>query len=295
MELLVNLRKACVEEKLRDISNEPLEIEKSDFDSVIKKFKSKQTKSYDFLIRSHANYQEAIYKLCSKMIREENFPIMFRYTLLYMIWKQKGPQEILRNSRFIHLKEHYLPRTVEALVVNKMKDDILAKSTMYQVGGQPGHSTDEHLFTIRSLMELLEAKGQGMVFTLIDLVSFFDREDIHDVISTLYENGVNNSAVRLWFKLNQNTVIKVKTSAGLTDSAVVGDVIGQGTAGAALVSQLNLDYGLHNYFSGSADELYYGQVRCEYVAYQDDIGKPSGGVNEAQAGNLKMSNMFKEN
>ena len=39
VELLVNLRKACVEEKLRDISNEPLDIEKSDFDSVIKKFK----------------------------------------------------------------------------------------------------------------------------------------------------------------------------------------------------------------------------------------------------------------
>ena len=69
---------------------------------------------------------------------------------------------------------------------------------------------------------------------------------------------------------------------------------GQGTAGAALVSQLNLDYGLHNYFSGSAEELYYGQVRCEYVAYQDDIGKPSIGVNEAQAANIKLSHMFKE-
>ena len=103
-----------------------------------------------------------------------------------------------------------------------------------------------------------------MIFTLVDLVAFFDREDIYDVIATLYENGVNSNAVRLWLKLNQDTHIKVQTSAGVTDSVAVGDVTGQGTAGAALVSQLTLDYGLKNYFSGSKDEIYYGGVRCEY-------------------------------
>ena len=80
----------------------------------------------------------------------------------------------------------------------------------------------------------------------------------------------------------------------MTDSAVVGDVVGQGTAGAALVSQLNLDHGLHTYFEGSKDEMYYGGVRVEYFAYQDDIGKPSAGVNEAQAGNIKISQMFSD-
>ena len=74
---------------------------------------------------------------------------------------------------------------MEALVVNKMKDDILEKSTKYQVGGQPGHSTDEHLFTIKSMIQLLEYKDQGMIFTLIDLVLFFDRESIHNVMSIL--------------------------------------------------------------------------------------------------------------
>ena len=65
-----------------------------------------------------------------------------------------------------------------------MKDEILEQSTMYQVGGQPGHSTDEHLFTIKSLMEMLEIKGRGMIFKLIDLVSFFDRETVYDVMLT---------------------------------------------------------------------------------------------------------------
>ena len=80
----------------------------------------------------------------------------------------------------------------------------------------------------------------------------------------------------------------------MTDTAFVGDVIGQGTAGAALVSQLNLDLGMKSYFSGSSDEVYYGDVRCEYFAYQDDIGKPSSGINQAQAANIKMDYLFKE-
>ena len=71
-------------------------------------------------------------------------------------------------------------------------------------------------------------------------------------------------------------------------------MIGQGTAGAALVSQLNLDHGMHEYFRGSFNEVYYGDIRCEYFAYQDDLGKPSAGVNEAQSGNVKMYNLFME-
>ena len=75
---------------------------------------------------------------------------------------------------------------------------------------------------------------------------------------------------------------------------MVGDVIGQGTAGAALVSQLNLDLGMKSCFSGSADELYYGNVSIEYVAYQDDIGKSCSGVLEAQAANILCPTYLKK-
>ena len=40
--------------------------------------------------------------------------------------------------------------------------------------------------------------------------------------------------------MNKATRIKVKTPCGMTDTAEVGDCLGQGTAGAGLVSQLNL-------------------------------------------------------
>ena len=97
-----------------------------------------------------------------------------------------------------------------------------------------------------------------------------------------------------WLKLNEQNEIRVKTSSGRTDTAMVGNVIGHGTAGAALVSQLNLDHELHSYFVGRSDDLYYGSIWFKYFAYQDDVGKPSAGVIEAQAANIKLAHMFQD-
>ena len=210
-----------------------------------------------------------------------------------MIWKAKGPAEILKNNRFLHLKS-YLPRACEALVVGRMKKDILAASSPYQVGGQPGHSADENIIVIKSLMALTEKTGKGFIFNSVDIVGFFDNEQIIDVMDCLDSVGVSRKASKCWYKLNQNTRIKVNTACGMTDTAEAGDLVGQGTAGAGLVSQLNLDMGMQSFFSSSSDEMHYGRVRVEYTAYQDDVGKPSGSVKEANVHMVKMAKMLKD-
>ena len=148
---------------------------------------------------------------------------------------------------FIHTKESFLPRTCEALVTNQMKQRILERSTKYQIGGQPGHSPDEHIYSIKSVWQVYKMMGKGLIITLVDIKAFFDKENIYDVMQTLNDIGVNKKAARVWFKLNEGTEISVKTAAGISETAYVGDCIGQGTAGAALVSQVNLDQGLYLY------------------------------------------------
>ena len=115
-----------------------------------------------------------------------------------------------------------------------------------------------------------------------------------DVMQTLNDIGVNKKAARVWFKLNKVTRVSVKTASGMTSTAEVGDCLGQGTAGGALASQLNLDHGLQQYFAGSQDEMHYGTVRLQPLAYQDDVARASKSVLEAQAGNIKLSNMFQD-
>ena len=127
-----------------------------------------------------------------------------------------------------------------------MKEDILAASSPYQVGGQPGHSADENVIVIKSLMALTEYTGKGFIFNSVDVMDCLDSV------------GVSRKAAKCWYKLNQNTRSKVNTACGMTATAEAGDLVGQGTAGAGLVSQLNLDRGMQNYFSSSGDEIYYG-------------------------------------
>ena len=143
-------------------------------------------------------------------------------------------------------------------------------------------------------MARTEASGDGFIFSLIDIIGFFDNEQILDVMDCLDKVGVSRKAAKCWFKLNERTEIRVNTSAGMTEAAEAGDLVGQGTAGAGLVSQLNLDNGLQQYYAGSGDEMYYAGVRIEYTAYQDDIGKPSKGVKEAQAHMIKLGYMFQD-
>ena len=125
-------------------------------------------------------------------------------------------------------------------------------------------------------------------------MAFFDKENILDVMETLESMDVDKKAARLWYKLNEKTEIEVKTAVGMTKSVEVGPLVGQGSTGAAVASQAMIDRGLRQYFEGSSDEMYYGQVRFEAAAYQDDILKPSQNLDSAQVGMTKLAIMLEE-
>ena len=116
----VNIKKQVNILRMNSTSSDDFEVEKDEFMKVLEKFSSKKTKSYDFLLKAGDKYKGFIYKLCKRMIDKEEFPTSFRKTILYQISKMKGPSDVLKNSRFIHIKD-YLPRTCEALVMVKMK------------------------------------------------------------------------------------------------------------------------------------------------------------------------------
>ena len=79
-------------------------------------------------------------------------------------------------------------------------------------------------------MAVMEKMKKGFIFLVVDFVSFFDREDIFDCLETLDKIDVNKKAKRLWYLLNKDTKIQVKTAHGMTKEEYVGDCLGQGTA-----------------------------------------------------------------
>ena len=174
-----------------------------------------------------------------------------------------------------------------------MKEDILQSGTKFQMGGKPGMRVQFQLFTVKSMIALKYQQKEGVVLWGVDFKKFFDKEVLVDCMSTIAEAQVDPRIYRNWFRLNQSCSISVVTGAGMSDEGEAGETVGQGSGGAALVSQLKVDRGINDYFEGSGDEEYYGAVRLQPLSWQDDVVGLGGEVRLVQAG-LNRLNYFVE-
>ena len=102
-------------------------------------------------------------------------------------------------------------------------------SSIYQIGGQPGHRAEELIFVLKSVIARQRAQGKAIIIQPSDIQKLFDKEMIEDVYLACESRRANPKAIILWYKLNMDTKIRVRTGAGVSKYAVVGAVVGQGT------------------------------------------------------------------
>ena len=134
-----------------------------------------------------------------------------------------------------------------------------------------------------------------MVMQLYDLEKYFDKEMMEDALLTCYKRDADPKAIRCWYKLNQGTVIRVRTGVGLSDPGEVGDVVGQGTIGGALVSQGVLDEAIGEHFQpGGEETVSYGQVKMAPIMFQDDFLHSAESTEKARQANKKINFLVKE-
>ena len=264
----------------------------NDFKNVVDKMRKKKKKTYDFLVNSGMFFQKEVFRLCLRMIQEEKFPVSFDLTTLHQIYKGKGLREELGNNRFIHSKE-WLPRTCDFLVVEKIKQCIVKETSKFQIGGIEKHRPQEHLFSVKSVLAMYSENDEDIIFQLYDIQNFFDKENLRDAMNTLHKIGVDPKMYRAWFNLNKNTVIRVKNGTGYSDWEEAGELIGQGTGGGALVSSVNLDSDVNEFFEGSSSEVIYGGIRLQPLMFQDDVVRLAGNLASARAGNERLARVTK--
>ena len=283
-------------QKLVKENDGDFQAEKEIFERLLDKFKRSGKANYHFLTRAGEQFQSCVFRLCQKMIKQEVFPAEFDRTTLHMIFKGgNGRREVLSDNRFIHCKP-WFPRLVEGLVVEGgLREALLGKSSMYQVGGQPGHRTEELVFSIKSIMAKYKVEKKPLLLQMFDISKYFDKETIEDAVLTCENRAANKKATRLWFKLNQKTKIQVRTGVGMSEEAEVGAVLGQGTLGGALISQAVLDDGVMEHFTpGEEGEVQYGGVPLAPLMYQDDLLQGVEGVEEARRSCRRVDTIMKE-
>ena len=107
-------------------------------------------------------------------------------------------------------------------------------------------------------------------------------------MNELYKNEVRGKLYRLLFEMNKNTKISVQTPVGMTDEKDTGEGVGQGTLEGALVSAVNLDNGVNDFFHDSEYEVSYGMVDLQPLLFQDDVARLSLDIEATQMGNNMM-------
>ena len=104
------------------------------------------------------------------MIEKEVFPSSFQETTLHMMFKGgKGRRQNLPDNHFVHSK-FWFPRMVEGLVVVQgLKEPLVEGSTMYQIGGQPGHRAEELIFSLKSIVAKYRSEGKQIIIQSSDI------------------------------------------------------------------------------------------------------------------------------
>ena len=107
------------------------------------------------------------------------------------------------------------------------------------------------------------------------------------------EAKVDNKSYRIWYKLNEETRISVRTSVGDSAEKSLMDCLGQGSAGASLVSSLNIGCAVDKTFKYSYTAKV-GHQRLNSLILQDDISKMNDEVKQARDGCTKIDDMLKK-
>ena len=228
----------------------------------------------------------------SKIIDNENIPWEFSKTVLIPMWKKKGSALDLNMMRYVHMKS-WPAKLCEALVTETMKDDIVKACPKIQIGGIPKSMSVEHLVTVKTWMAMKEQKKENGIFQVFDMAKFFDKESLLDAMYTLDKKGkISNKTYRLWYQLNEDAMISVKTSVGETRSKKVKNSLGQGTFGAALVSTLNIGCAIEDTFIGRPSTSI-GFVNLNSLVLQDDVNKMNDSLPQARIGCNKIDEILK--
>ena len=89
--------------------------------------------------------------------------------------------------------------------------------TPFQIGGIPGHTAEEHLFVIKSILALAEKNNESIALQQFDFSKMFDRESLIDCLNEVYKSNVRGKLYKLTYELNKNTRIKIRTAVGDSD------------------------------------------------------------------------------
>ena len=81
-------------------------------------------------------------------------------------------------------------------MVQGLKEPLVEGSSIYQIGGQPGHRAEELIIYLKSIVARYRSQGKTVIIQSSDISKFFDKEMMEDAILTCLKRGADPKAIR---------------------------------------------------------------------------------------------------
>ena len=193
----------------------------------------------EMLKNTKENFIGVLMPLLNAVWEEEQIPSKWNEGIITSIWKGKGDKESLKNHRGITVSSS-IGNIMEEFIDNLIEQEV--QFTQAQGGGQKGSSTCDHVFIIRSMIELALKDKRNLFLTFYDVSKAYDNADVEDMLVILWQKGFRGKAWRLLKGLSENLSAKVKTRYGIsgTIKREIGGKQGSRLTGRCFALQMDM-------------------------------------------------------
>ena len=285
-------RKEVINTAMQEEKEKRIQFSEEEMEKVINAMSKKSKDCHRPMTKTSPEFRTAILKVLNKYSENEKIPTSFTETSLTQLKKPKGAFHDLGSYRFIHTKS-WLPRTLEALVTERIKPVVYSTVSPYQLGGIKNTQPTEHLYLLKLLMMLYAEHRVPLWLSTYDMSKFFDIQRWDDSTVTLIAGGMDGSLLRLYEAITRDNRLQVLTPAGPSDWFTTKHLTPQGSSYGALVSSLNLDFSVNQVMAVMAEYLSsFNNIELRSLQFQDDIAKLSTNKAECQLSQEAIAEMI---
>ena len=219
-----------------------------------------------------SDLKEAILKLMNRIKSEQKYPMCLELCNITSIWKLKGPRNQFSSYRGI-FRVSIFRAILDRLIYNDEIENIDSNLTDSNVGARRKRNIRDNIFVLNAVINSQKKKHEeALDIQVYDVEKCFDSLWLKEVISCLYEAGLQNDKLPLLFLENRNAQVAVKTWGGISERASISEIIMQGSVWGSICCVALMDkLGKYVYEHKELQYYYKGLVGCPPLQMVDDI------------------------
>ena len=215
---------------------------------------------------------EALTILMNQIKDQQVFPDCLRLCNVTNAYKNKGDRASFDSYRGL-FRTPVLRNILDKLLYIDLYEMIDGSLTDCNVGSRKRRNIRDNLFVVNAIMnESKELNEEACDICVYDVKKCHDSLWLHECINDLWEAGVTNDKLALFFLENESAQIAVRTASETTERVTIRNKIMQGTVWAGLMCTTTMDkLGKEVYADPALVYNYRGKVPVPPLEMVDDV------------------------